>query len=52
VLARRDDGESGEVTDQAIIDFGDAPSSEGDRVVPLDAGPQRPELTSGEEVRR
>jgi NADH-quinone oxidoreductase subunit J len=49
LLARREDGDSGEVTDQSIIDFGDAPSSEGDRVVPLDAGPQRPELTAGED---
>jgi NADH-quinone oxidoreductase subunit J len=47
VLARREDGESGEVTAQTLIDFGDAPSTEGDRVVPLDAGPRRPELTSG-----
>jgi NADH-quinone oxidoreductase subunit J len=47
VLARREDGESGEVAEQTLIDFGDAPSTEGDRVVPLDAGPRRPELTSG-----
>jgi NADH-quinone oxidoreductase subunit J len=52
VLARRDDGESGEVSDQTIIDFGDAPSSEGeDRVVPLGTHGRRPELTSGERER-
>jgi NADH-quinone oxidoreductase subunit J len=53
VLARRDDGESGEVTEQTIIDFGDAPSSEGeDRVVPLGTHGRRPELTSGERERQ
>jgi hypothetical protein len=52
VLARRDDGESGEVSEQTIIDFGDAPSSEGeDRVVPLGTHGRRPELTSGERER-
>jgi NADH-quinone oxidoreductase subunit J len=49
VLARREDGDSGEVTDQAIIDVGDAPSSEGgDRIVPLGTRGRQPELTSGE----
>jgi NADH-quinone oxidoreductase subunit J len=48
VLARREDGDSGEGSDQSVIDFGDAPSTEGDRVVPLGTHGRRPELTSGE----
>jgi NADH-quinone oxidoreductase subunit J len=49
VLARREDGESGEVTDQTLIDFGDPPTGEtGDRVVPLGSA-QRPQLPSGDE---
>jgi NADH-quinone oxidoreductase subunit J len=48
VLARREDGDSGEGSDQSVIDFGDAPSTEGDRVVPLGTQGRRPELTSGE----
>jgi NADH-quinone oxidoreductase subunit J len=52
VLARPEDGDSGEGTEQSIIDFGDAPSTEDDRVVPLGTHGRRPELTSGEREAR
>lgn len=49
VLARREAGESGETIDQARIEFGDAPSTEGDRVAaPAELGAGGDATTGGE----